>query len=264
MVAESSPEGGAILHGWRGGSQAPGGRGELTQPARLACATPTGPAVRDWFDAQNLTVVVEVKLASCGYIDEEDGPSADLFRIRDSEHSTVREANLERAEWLHVPRLLHVPNQPTRLSHEASPLCAWESIANRNDLIQIDNVRRRILEGDGDHIVSESEEVGMADMQGLAIREVQDERTDRNALGVLQNCCPVHASPRSGWRSFQWPKLLLDDTLDVRPGHALVPDPLGQDEDVKRAKSMGAKAYFVKADSPILTIADFVKKELGV
>ena len=37
---------------------------------------------------------------------------------------------------------------------------------------------------------------------------------------------------------------------------------LGQDEDVKRAKALGAKTYFVKADTPILNIVNYVKDQL--
>lgn len=37
---------------------------------------------------------------------------------------------------------------------------------------------------------------------------------------------------------------------------------LGQDEDIKRAKSLGAKFYFVKADTQLSKIVDLVKKEL--
>ena len=38
---------------------------------------------------------------------------------------------------------------------------------------------------------------------------------------------------------------------------------LGQEEDVKRAKALGAKDYFVKSDTPIANIVDYAKKILG-
>lgn len=39
---------------------------------------------------------------------------------------------------------------------------------------------------------------------------------------------------------------------------------LGQEEDVKRAKALGAKDYFVKSDTPIADIVTYTKKILGV
>ena len=39
---------------------------------------------------------------------------------------------------------------------------------------------------------------------------------------------------------------------------------LSQEEDVKRAKDLGAKNYFVKSDTPIVKIVDYTKKTLGV
>ncbi len=39
---------------------------------------------------------------------------------------------------------------------------------------------------------------------------------------------------------------------------------LGQEEDIKRAKSLGALAYFVKADTPIQNIVNFVQEHIGV
>ena len=38
---------------------------------------------------------------------------------------------------------------------------------------------------------------------------------------------------------------------------------LGQEEDVKRAKALGAKDYFVKSDTPIANIVEYAKKILG-
>lgn len=37
---------------------------------------------------------------------------------------------------------------------------------------------------------------------------------------------------------------------------------LGQEEDVKHAKNLGAKNYFVKADSQLAKIVEYVKEEL--
>lgn len=38
---------------------------------------------------------------------------------------------------------------------------------------------------------------------------------------------------------------------------------LGQDEDVVKAKELGAVGYFIKSNTPIATIADYVKKLLN-
>lgn len=39
---------------------------------------------------------------------------------------------------------------------------------------------------------------------------------------------------------------------------------LGQEEDIRRAKELGAKDYFVKSDTPIADIVVYTKKALGV
>ncbi|MBL8030238.1 MAG: response regulator [Candidatus Doudnabacteria bacterium] len=39
---------------------------------------------------------------------------------------------------------------------------------------------------------------------------------------------------------------------------------LGQEEDTKRAKSLGAVAYFVKSDTPIQDIVNFVQQQLDL
>lgn len=38
---------------------------------------------------------------------------------------------------------------------------------------------------------------------------------------------------------------------------------LGQEEDIKRAKALGVKDYFVKSDTPIANIVEYAKKILG-
>jgi DNA-binding response OmpR family regulator len=38
---------------------------------------------------------------------------------------------------------------------------------------------------------------------------------------------------------------------------------LGQKEDVKRAQSFGAKSYFIKANTSLVKIVEFIKKEFG-
>ncbi len=44
----------------------------------------------------------------------------------------------------------------------------------------------------------------------------------------------------------------------------IVASNLSQEEDFKRAKSLGAKDYFVKSETPISGVVDHIKKVLGV
>lgn len=43
----------------------------------------------------------------------------------------------------------------------------------------------------------------------------------------------------------------------------IVSSNLGQEEDLKRAKALGAKDYFVKSDTPITKVIEHIEKVLG-
>jgi DNA-binding response OmpR family regulator len=45
--------------------------------------------------------------------------------------------------------------------------------------------------------------------------------------------------------------------------NTIVASNLSQDEDIKKAKKLGAKDFFVKADTPISKIIEFVKKNIS-